>query len=113
MENKKIIIIVQARYGSTRFPGKIFQNIDKKKRIIDLILEYSQVKLVLMHNLGIHANPKMTIQSHDHLGEIKKWAEEKIINLKEHGIKHDRIIFDPGIGFGKTKEQSLDVIKLV
>jgi glutamate-1-semialdehyde 2,1-aminomutase len=39
MENKKIIIIVQARYGSTRFPGKIFQNIDKKKRIIDLILE--------------------------------------------------------------------------
>ena len=67
MENKKIIIIVQARYGSTRFPGKIFQNIDKKKRIIDLILEKIDNSLELKtvyYNLIILEGPEHYIKNY-------------------------------------------------
>jgi dihydropteroate synthase len=81
------------------------------KRMIDLVAEYPKVKLVLMHNLGIHASPKLMINKENYIIEIKKWAEEKIIHLKEQGITDHQIIFDPGISFGKSKEQSLDIIK--
>jgi dihydropteroate synthase len=81
------------------------------KRMIDLVGEYPQVKLVLMHNLGLHASPKLIIAKSNYLGEIKKWAEEKIIQLKEQGITDNQIIFDPGLGFGKNQEQALNIIK--
>jgi dihydropteroate synthase len=72
----------------------------------------SNVRIVLMHNLGIPANPKVTLSLSDNpVKMVKKWANDKIIQLTEHGIRKERIIFDPGLGFGKTAEQSLILVK--
>jgi dihydropteroate synthase len=49
----------------------------------------------------------------DYINVIKNWAEKKIISLKELGIIDNQIIFDPGIGFGKTPIQSLNIIKRI
>jgi dihydropteroate synthase len=82
------------------------------QNIIDIVASHGEVKMVLMHNLGVPANPKITIKSSEnHIEVIKKWAEERIVHLRENGISDDQIIFDPGVGFGKTAEQSLDIIK--
>ena len=43
----------------------------------------------------------------DLIGEIRACLQKSIENCLEIGIKSDRIIIDPGIGFGKTVEQSV------
>jgi len=48
---------------------------------------------------------------YDHLmKEIVNSLQKSIENCLEIGIKSDRIIIDPGIGFGKTTEQNLTII---
>lgn len=58
----------------------------------------------LMHNRG-------TIEYQDFLKEMCTDLEKCICAAKEAGIEDDKIILDPGIGFGKTLEQNLDVMK--
>ena len=71
----------------------------------------SQVPLVLMHMLG---SPR-TMQLEPHYGsllsEIIGFLEERIQFACEAGVSRDRIIVDPGIGFGKTVHHNLLLIK--
>lgn len=68
--------------------------------------------LVVMHNLGIPADKNITLpQDADVIATVKQWAETRITTLKKVGIPRSRIIIDPGIGFGKTAQQSLHIIK--
>lgn len=72
----------------------------------------NDVLLIFMHNLGIPANPLLTIpESEDPIKIVKNWAKNKIDELINLGVNLDKLIFDPGIGFGKTKEQSFLLIK--
>lgn len=41
---------------------------------------------------------------------LNQWFKEKIENLTAQGIKPERIILDPGIGFGKTVADNLEII---
>jgi dihydropteroate synthase len=43
---------------------------------------------------------------------VSDWAQAKILRAKEGGIGN-RIIIDPGIGFGKTAEQSWALINRI
>lgn len=78
------------------------------------ILQYapSYVKFIFMHNLGIPPLKEKTMQSNDDvmIDEIKKWGMEKLREFQYLGISKNRFIFDIGIGFGKTAEQSLYLI---
>ena len=47
----------------------------------------------------------------DVLAEIKDFFRERIDMAKSHGIKAERIILDPGIGFGKRLKDNLVLIK--
>jgi dihydropteroate synthase len=72
----------------------------------------ANVDVVVMHNLGIPADPKVVIaEEEDVVAVVFHWAQEKIQSLTEQGIHKDRVIFDPGIGFGKSTEQSLLLIR--
>lgn len=60
--------------------------------------------VVLMHNQN------GTEYEGDVMEEIKRFLMESVKIAKEAGVKEDRIILDPGLGFGKTPEQSLTVM---
>lgn len=47
----------------------------------------------------------------DFLNDMCRDLEKCIRTVKAVGIEDDKIILDPGIGFGKTFEQNLDVMK--
>ena len=65
-----------------------------------------------MHSLSIPADRNVTLSEDCDVVEIvKTWAERKIVELTDIGIDPARIIFDPGIGFGKTSQQSLALIQ--
>lgn len=83
----------------------------KDERIIELV-KNTNLKLVLMHNITTHVDPKKTIpEDVDVTLFIKNWLLEKAIFLQSKGIRKDQIIIDPGIGFGKTAIQSWKLIR--
>ncbi|MDR1135268.1 MAG: dihydropteroate synthase [Clostridiales Family XIII bacterium] len=62
------------------------------------------VPAVLMHNQN------GTEYGGDIIEEIKRFLMESVRIAKEAGVLDERIILDPGLGFGKTAEQNLIVM---
>jgi len=77
------------------------------------VLKGTECEYVLTHSLTVPADPSNTMKSENLILELKAWAEQKIEELINSGVHLDRIIFDPGIGFGKTPMQSLAILRRV
>lgn len=82
----------------------------KNKLMAKTIAQY-KAAVVIMHMQG---NPR-TMQKHPH---YNSFMDESTIFLKkgldlalESGIKENRIVVDPGIGFGKDLEHNLEILK--
>ncbi len=72
----------------------------------------SRSDCVVMHNLGIPAARNRVLPFHQNpVTEIHCWAEKRLEALETCGIPRDKIIFDLGIGFGKSAEHSFDLLK--
>jgi len=76
------------------------------------IVKKNPCDIVFMHHLGIptHKNTYLPLDQNP-VALIYQWAEKRLYELEKLGISRDRLIFDPGIGYGKTAEQSLEIIK--
>ena len=44
------------------------------------------------------------------MGEVASFLQNSIDLAVAHGLPREKIIIDPGIGFGKTPEQNLTVL---
>jgi len=65
-----------------------------------------------MHSLTVPADRAVTLpENSDVVAEVLAWARAKISALEAAGIGRQRIIFDVGIGFGKTPKQSQALIE--
>lgn len=70
--------------------------------------------VIVMHHLEIPANKQHCIpQNEDPKKNVYAWAENLLLTLDKKGIKRERVIFDVGIGYGKTAEQSLELLKSI
>ena len=67
------------------------------------------VPVVIMHMKGTPKTMQHDPVYHDVLGEIKTFLQTQITLSHQEGIS--QIIVDPGIGFGKTLEHNLTIIK--
>ncbi len=71
----------------------------------------AKVGVVAMHMLG---NPK-TMQEHprypDVVGDVKTFLAARIAALQEAGVPSESIAVDPGVGFGKTLEHNLTLLR--
>jgi len=78
--------------------------------IIKLAVEYG-AKLCIMHMQGM----PQTMQSNPHyddvMVEVSQFFEERIAKCESFGMKREDIILDVGIGFGKTLEHNLILIR--
>ena len=63
----------------------------------------SEAAVVLMHNKNNQEYQNM-------IGEMMEFLEQSIELALKNGIGENRIILDPGIGFGKNPEQNMEVI---
>jgi dihydropteroate synthase len=67
--------------------------------------------LVLMHMRGIPSVMQNLEPSADIFAEIESDLGQAIDAATSAGVARDKLIIDPGIGFGKTMEQNLDILK--
>jgi len=80
----------------------------KDKRMLEVAEKY-KASVVIMHMLGKPKTMQQDITYKDVIGDIKQFLKEKVDLAKKAGIKE--IMIDPGIGFGKTTEHNLLILK--
>jgi dihydropteroate synthase len=67
--------------------------------------------LVLMHMRGEPGNMQTIPPSENILRDVDVWAQEAVARAKNSGVSSDKIVLDPGIGFGKTAAQNFELIR--
>lgn len=75
------------------------------------IVAEAGVPVILMHMKGMPENMQKNPTYGDLIPEIFDFLEDAIERSVSAGIKRDLIIVDPGIGFGKTFDHNLKIIK--
>lgn len=75
------------------------------------LLKLTTAKAICMHSFSVPPLKNETISDTEDAWDylIKWWERQKDI-FAEEDISSDRLIFDPGIGFGKTPQQSIDLL---
>ena len=68
------------------------------------------VPVVLMHHQGDPQTMQDAPRYGDVLVEVYEWLEDRIKVAEAAGIQRDRILVDPGIGFGKTVAHNLALL---
>jgi dihydropteroate synthase len=67
--------------------------------------------VIVMHMLGDPATMQESPTYKDVVAEVKDYLKRQAFRLRDAGIAPERIAVDPGIGFGKTLEHNLELIR--
>ena len=70
-----------------------------------------KVPIILMHIRGTPQTMQTLTDYEDLVGEIYQWLSQRIEAACAAGIERWRLIIDPGIGFAKTKEQNIELLR--
>lgn len=68
------------------------------------------VPVIIQHSKGTPENMQINPVYENLMDEIFLDLKKKTDSALQNGIKQENIIIDPGIGFGKTKEQNFEII---
>ncbi len=75
------------------------------------VLKKYKIPLVIQHSVGTPENMQKNPKYKNELLDIYDYFEDKINLLRSKGIKHNNIILDPGIGFGKNLKHNMSLIR--
>jgi len=77
---------------------------------LEVAAQFDDVPVCLMHMQGqprtMQANPSYT----NLIPQVKQFFNERIESCEQAGIKRDRLIIDPGFGFGKNLAHNLSLL---
>lgn len=79
------------------------------RAMVDVVAE-AGAGLVVMHMQGIPETMQQAPHYDDVVGDVAQFLAERSRFAMDHGIERDRIVLDPGIGFGKTLTHNLDLL---
>jgi dihydropteroate synthase len=71
------------------------------------------VECCLMHMLGEPRTMQEDPRYEDVVAEVKAFLEDRLRFATSQGIAEDRIVLDPGIGFGKTVAHNLELLRRI
>jgi dihydropteroate synthase len=86
--------------------------------LAEVVAKY-KAPVILMHNRSKPSNAQVQanlggryvgMEYNDLLEDVKSELLESVTLARQAGIAQDKIILDPGIGFGKTVEQNLELL---
>lgn len=66
---------------------------------------------VIMHMQGTPETMQRDPRYVDPVGEIAAWLDERALALRNAGVQQEKIIVDPGIGFGKRLADNLAILR--
>lgn len=74
------------------------------------VLANSEVPICIMHMQGLPRTMQQNPQYDDLVEDIKNFFIDRIQACEQAGINKDRLILDPGFGFGKTLAQNYKLL---
>jgi dihydropteroate synthase len=69
------------------------------------------VECCLMHMLGEPRTMQEDPRYEDVVSDVKAFLEERLAFAVAEGVPEERVMLDPGIGFGKTLEHNLELLR--
>jgi dihydropteroate synthase len=82
----------------------------RDKRMVKIAAKY-KAAVVIMHMPGRPVDMQTRIAYKSLIEDIASWLKNAVDSAEYSGIASDKIIIDPGIGFGKTAGQNFEIIK--
>jgi dihydropteroate synthase len=80
---------------------------------MDEVAAETGVAIVVMHSRGTPKTMRGLVRYTDVVGEVAAWLEERAERLQGAGVARDGIVVDPGIGFAKSADQSLLLLRRI
>jgi len=116
--NKKIPLSLDTRKADIMIKGikigiKLVNDVSGlsyDSRTID-VLKKNRSPFVIQHSQGSPENMQKNPKYNNELLDIYDFFEKKIKFIRSKGIKHNNIIIDPGIGFGKNLKHNMNLIR--
>lgn len=71
----------------------------------------TQAAVCLMHKQGDPQNMQQNPGYADVVGEVRSFLSQRAAEAQQSGISRDRIVIDPGFGFGKNLEHNLELLR--
>lgn len=78
---------------------------------IELLSKYHNVALCIMHMRGMPENMQHNTDYQDVVAEVDYYLQQRVAACLAAGIDSERIILDPGFGFGKTPQQNMRLVR--
>ena len=88
------------------------RGLNPNKALVKCVARFNAF-LVLMHMRGTPLNMQKKVLYTDLMNEMINELRASVEFCLENGIKKDRIIIDPGIGFSKTMEGNLEILRFL
>jgi dihydropteroate synthase len=79
-------------------------------RMVEVVRD-ADCPVVLMHMQGEPRNMQQNPQYGDVVGEVYAFFVERLNWAVDHGLREENLLVDPGIGFGKTTEHNLELLR--
>lgn len=79
-------------------------------RMFDVVAHH-QAYMVLMHMQGTPQTMQEAPQYHQVVDEVAHYLASRVEAAVAAGVARERLILDPGIGFGKSREHNLDLLR--
>ncbi len=88
-------------------------SLESDKDMLQVLKDFPESKICLMHMQGNPENMQKNPSYNNVINDIIEYFEERIDFLTSNGISLERIIIDPGIGFGKNLDHNLAILKRI
>ncbi len=82
-------------------------------RMVDVLRSHSHASIVLMHMLGEPRTMQDDPQYGEVVGDVTSELAMRAASLEATGIARERIVLDPGIGFGKKLHHNLELLNQI
>ncbi len=78
---------------------------------LDAVAEHPSCGICLMHMRGDPTSMQSQTQYDDVVAEVADFLAGRVQALSWRGVARERMVLDPGIGFGKTVEQNFQLLR--
>lgn len=85
----------------------------RDSRMVDVLRAHPNVPVVLMHMQGEPKTMQDEPRYEDVVGEVTSELAMRAASLEATGIARERIVIDPGIGFGKRLHDNLEILNQI
>ena len=75
------------------------------------VVARAAVPVILMHSRGTPKDMQEHSKYHDLMGEIGAELRTSVKIARDGGIDSSNVLLDPGLGFAKTAEQSIEILR--